>query len=611
MDTAAVVGTRLDYFVILLYFILIFSFGFIFARFTRTTKDFFFGGQRFSWWLITFSCVASVVGSYSFVKYSAAGFRYGMSSSMTYLNDWIVMGFLLLGWLPILYFGRIGSVPDYFKKRFDGRTAVMATTIVLLYMVGYIGINLYTMGIALNAMLGTDIFLSAVVVAVVCAVYVTVGGQTSVIMTDLAQGIILLIGGFLLFFLGLHVLGGWEAFWSGLPVLHRLPFAQFNKPQEFHFVGIFWQDGIANTFALYMMNQGFILRFLSLKSVKEIKKTFLSLVLVLMPLAAFAVSNAGWLGRAMVSQGVLPSGVDPNQIFVRVANTVCQPGLFGFVMAALTAALMSTIDTLINAVSAVAVNDVYKPYVAPNASDKHHLRVARIVSLSAALLGIALVPVFASFKSIYVAHGSFTASITPPMVVTIVLGAYWKKFTPSAAFWTLFGGTMMVALSIAWPVLITPFAHGVDPAGGFKYMRALYGLAASGVIAVVVSIFTKAKSGRAIEGLVVGSLDKAKEYYKGAPANEVEGQKVVVTLSIDKDIQELSISHRMAELLSAKEGDIVYVSDARQWLGGLRSVHARVSAIHEGDPFEVWISPALIKQGNLILNRKHRIEKII
>jgi SSS family solute:Na+ symporter len=611
MDTTAVVGTRLDYFIILLYFVLIFSFGFIFARFTRSTKDFFFGGQRFSWWLITFSCVASVVGSYSFVKYSAAGFRYGMSSSMTYLNDWIVMGFLLLGWLPILYFGRIGSVPDYFKKRFDDRTAIVATVIVLLYMVGYIGINLYTMGIALNAMLGTDIFLSAVVVAVVCAVYVTIGGQTSVIMTDLAQGIILLIGGFLLFFLGLHVLGGWEAFWSGLPVLHRLPFAKFNEPHEFHFVGIFWQDGIANTFALYMMNQGFILRFLSLKSVKEIKKTFLSLVLVLMPLAAFAVSNAGWLGRAMVSQGVLPSGVDPNQIFVRVANTVCKPGVFGFVMAALTAALMSTIDTLINAVSAVAVNDVYKPYVAPNASDKHNLRVARIVSLVAAFLGIALVPVFASFKSIYVAHGSFTASITPPMVVTIVLGAYWRKFTPSAAFWTLFGGTMMVALSIAWPVLITPFSHGVDPSGGFKYMRALYGLATSGVIAIGVSVFTRAKSGITIEGLVVGTLDKAKEKYKGTPANEVEGQKVVVMLSINKEIQELSISQKIAKLLSAEKGDIVYVSDARRWLGGLRSVHAKVSAVHEGDPDEVWISPALIRDGNLIAGRKHRIEKII
>lgn len=611
MNSATVVGARLDYFIVFLYFVLIFSFGFIFARFTRSTKDFFFGGQRFSWWLITFSCVASVVGSYSFVKYSAAGFKYGLSSSMTYLNDWIVMGFLLLGWLPILYFGRIGSVPDYFKKRFDDRTAVMATIIVLLYMVGYIGINLYTMGIALNAMLGTDVFLSAIVVAVVCAAYVTVGGQTSVIMTDLAQGIILLIGGFLLFFLGIHSLGGWEAFWSGLPVLHRLPFAKFNEPHEFHFVGIFWQDGIANTFALYMMNQGFILRFLSLKSVKEIKKTFLSLVLVLMPLAAFAVSNAGWLGRAMVSKGTLPSSVNADQIFVLVANRVCQPGLFGFVMAALTAALMSTIDTLINAVSAVAVNDVYRPYVAPNASDKHHLRVARLVSLSAALLGIALVPVFASFKSIYLAHGSFTASITPPMVITIVLGAYWKKFTRSAAFWTLLGGSLMVFLSFLWPVIITPFSHGVNPEGGFQYMRALYGLVASGLIAVLVSRFTQSQSEKRIEGLVVGSLDKAKERFKGAPANEVEGQSVVVTLSVKREVPELSISRKTAELLSARKGDIVYVSDARRWLGGLRSVHARVSAIHEGDPFVAWLSPSLVKEGDLIAGRKHRIEKII
>jgi len=179
------------------------------------------------------------------------------------------MGFLLLGWLPILYFNRFLSVPDYFRKRFDDRTGVMATIIVLLYMIGYIGINLYTMGVAMNAMLGTDLFVSVVVVAVICAIYVTVGGQTSVIMTDLAQGAILLFAGLLLFVLGLGALGGWGEFWAGLPLLHRLPLAQFNEPHQFNFVGIFWQDGISNTFALYMMNQGFILRFLSLKSVNE------------------------------------------------------------------------------------------------------------------------------------------------------------------------------------------------------------------------------------------------------------------------------------------------------------------------------------------------------
>ncbi|MGD2294906.1 MAG: sodium/solute symporter [Candidatus Aminicenantes bacterium] len=611
MNSTTILGTQLDFFVIILYFVLIFGFGFMFARFTRTTKDFFFGGQRFSWWLITFSCVASVVGSYSFVKYSAAGYRYGLSSSMSYLNDWIVMSFLLLGWLPIIYFGRMGSVPDYFKKRFDDRTSAVATVIILIYMIGYIGINLYTMGVALNAMLGTDILLSATIVAVVCTVYVTIGGQTSVIMTDLAQGVILLIAGFVLFFLGMNVLGGWEKFWEGLPLLNRLPFAQFNKPHEFHFVGIFWQDGIANTFALYMMNQGFILRFLSLKSVREIKKTFLSLILILMPLAAFAVSNAGWLGRSLVSHGLLPSDVDPNQIFVQVAGKICQPGLFGFVMAALTAALMSTIDTLINAVSAVAVNDIYKPYLVREAADKHYLRVARIVSLSAAALGMALVPVFASFHSIYVAHGAFTASITPPMVVTIVLASYWKRFTPKAAFWTLLGGSILVGLSLIWPVLVTPVSHGVDPAGGFKYTRALYGLVGSLIIAVFVSLFSRARPRKEIESLVVGTLDKAKALFKGGAVNEKEGKTALAVPVVDNQVEEVSVSQKVAERLAAGMGDIVYVSDSRAWLGGLRSAHAKITAIHEQEASLVFLSPSLFQKGNLKLGRKVRLEKIL
>jgi SSS family solute:Na+ symporter len=601
----------MDFVVVIFYFVAIFGFGAFFAKFTRSTKDFFFGGQRFSWWLITFSCVASVVGSYSFIKYSAAGFRYGMSSSMSYLNDWIVMSFLLLGWLPIIYFSRVGSVPDYFRKRFDERTAVTATIIVLIYMVGYIGINLYTMGVALNALLGTDIFWSAVLVATICAVYVTVGGQTSVIMTDLAQGVILLVAGFVLFFLGLKVLGGWEGFWSGLPLLHKLPFSPFNQPKEFHFVGVFWQDGVANTFALYMMNQGFILRFLSLKSVKEIKKTFLALILVLMPLATFAVSNAGWLGRALHTHGLLPAGVNPEQIFVQVAGKVCVPGLFGFVMAALTAALMSTIDTLINAISAIAVNDVYKPHVRKEAPDKHYLKVARIVSLSSALLGIALVPVFASFQSIYLAHGSFTASITPPMVVTILLGAYWKRFTSSAAFWTLFGGSLIVALSIIWPVFITPFSHGVGPSGGFKYTRALYGLVGSFLIGLAVSYLTKAKSKEKMQGLLVGTLDKAKEGFKGAPINEREGEKARVAIALDERTEELAVSPNTAKQLSAGVGDLVHLSDNRWWLGGLRSTQAKISSLHDRESDIVLVAPALVKRGNLIVKRRHRLEKIL
>jgi SSS family solute:Na+ symporter len=549
------------------------------------------------------------VGSYSFIKYSAAGFRYGMSSTMSYLNDWIVMSLLLFGWFPIIYFSRCASVPEYFQRRFDARTRAVATVMIMLYMVGYIGINLYTMGVAINAMLGFPVFGSAVAVAVICAVYVTAGGQTSVIMTDLAQGVILLVAGLLLFGLGLHALGGWTPFWSGLPESHRLPFAAFNEPHQFNFTGVFWQDGVANNIALYMMNQGFLLRFLSLKSVKEGKKTFVVLLLVLMPLATLAIANAGWVGRAMVSRGLLPADTEADHIFVAVADKVCVPGLFGFVMAALTAALMSTVDTLINAVSAVTVNDIYKPYFKPEAEDRHYLRAARIVSLASAVVGIALVPLFASFESIYQAHAAFTAAVTPPMVVAIVLGAFWKRFTPKAAFWTLVAGMACVGLSIAWPVLVTPFSHGVDPGGGFKYTRALYGLVVCLAIAVIVTLFTRPRPVREIEGLVLGTLRRGREKFKGGKVNDRPGIKVKAALSVKEGLKGAFLPAGMLRDLAAGEGDLLYIADARAWLGGIRSIHVKVAGIHEEEG-RVYLSPALIEEGSLLRDRPVRVEKI-
>ncbi|MBT3182198.1 MAG: sodium/solute symporter, partial [Deltaproteobacteria bacterium] len=532
MEASTIVGTKLDYAIIIFYFVAIFGFGAFFARFTRSTKDFFFGNHRFSWWLIAFSCIATTVGSYSFVKYSAAGYNYGLSSSMTYLNDWPVMGLFLLSWFPIIYFSKVSSIPEYFQRRFDTKTRLMAVLILMIYMIGYIGINLYTMGVALNALLGTNVFWSAAVVAIVCALYVTAGGQTSVIMTDLLQGILLLVAGFVLFGLGLIALGGWGNFWDLLPEAWRLPFAKFNEPHQFNFVGIFWQDGGANTIAFWFMNQGLILRFLSLKSVKDGRKALIFILFILMPLAAIAAANAGWLGKAFTEVGLLPKETLANHIFVKVADKICVPGVFGLIMAALVAALMSTIDTLINAVSVVFVNDLYKPYIVKRRGDKHYLTAARAASLAAGVIGIFLVPLFASFKSIYVAHGAFLATVTPPMAVAIVLGAFWKRYTTTAAFWTLLGGSIAIAISIWYPTIISPIAHGIDPAGGFKYMRALFGLISAGIIGVTVSYFTKPKRLSEISGLVVGTLESAREKFKGGKVNYKPGPPITGTLQL-------------------------------------------------------------------------------
>lgn len=606
------VGTPLDLWIIVLYFIGIMAFGSFFGKFVKGTKEFFFAGQKLSWWLIAMSCVATTVGSYSFVKYSQAAYKYGLSSTQTYLNDWFWMALWMFGWLPIIYFSRIASVPEYFERRFNRNTRTAATVIMLLYLVGYVGINLYTMGVALHRLLGWDIFAAAALTAVICSVYVTFGGQTSVIMTDLLQGFLLLIAGFALFGFGLHYLGGFDVFWHNLPVAHKSAFPAFNNPPGFNFVGIFWQDGMANSAAFYFMHQGLILRFLAAKSVREGRKAAVFVILVLMPLAAFAVANVGWVGRSMVTLGLLDASVDSRDVFVVVSEMLCRPGIFGLILAALIAALMSTADTLINSVSVISVNDIYRPYIKKNASDKHYLGVARIVSILTAIVGVLLVPVYMGFKTIYAAHGAFTAMMTPPIVVAIILGAFWKRYTPKGAFWTLIGGMAAVFISLKFPQIIKPFSHGVSGEDGFTYLRALWGLLSATTIGVVVSLFTKPNPDEAITGLVYTSISKAMEKFKGGIPNETPGKKVRVQPQIvETGLGEtlISVSKQDMKILAAHENDLVNISDARWWTGGLASANVKLAAPHDKEGI-VLLSKDLTKNENVPSNRLLVIEKI-
>ena len=414
-------GTPVDYGIMVAYFLAILAVGTWFGRRQKTIKDFFFGGQRFSWWLIAFSMIATLIGSYSFVKYSRVAYEYGLSSSQSYLNDWFWMPLLVFGWLPIFYFSRLTSVPEYFERRFGPSVRLCATVLILLYLIGYVGVNLFTMGTALNILLDLNVLTAAVLVACVSAVYVTFGGQTSVIMTDLFQGVMLLTVGLLLLGLGIAHLGGFEAFWQHLPRGHRLAFANFNRDPSFSGVGIFWQDAMANSAMFYFLNQGILMRFLAAKSAREGRKAAVFVVLVFMPLAACVVASGGWVARSLVHAGVLPE-LEPKEAFFVAAEFLSRPGLFGLIVAALTAALMSTVDTLITAVSAIVVNDVYVPYVRPQAGERELLRVARISAIGVTLLGIVLVPVYMGFKSIYSAHGAFTAAIMSLLMLVVLYG---------------------------------------------------------------------------------------------------------------------------------------------------------------------------------------------
>lgn len=651
-------GQPIDYVVIFAYLILIMLFGSYFARYSKTTREFFFSGQRFSWWLIMMSIVATGVGTHSFMKYSQVGYQYGLSSSMAYMNDWFFMPLFMFAWLPIIYFARVRSIPEYFERRFNWACRLIAVLLLLMYMVGYIGYNLYTLGLAAQQVLGVRVETCIFVISLASAVYIASGGQTAVIFTDLVQGFLLLLAGLILFGLGLDYLAldGWvfaglRELWANLGLAQRLPFADFNTPSSFNFVGVFWQDGIASSIMFLFVNQGLIMRFLAAKSVNEGRKAILYNVVIFLPISMLVVSNAGWVCRALVNRGLIPAPPDASEAFIKVAEAVTAPGVFGFVLAALSAALMSTIDTLTNASAALFIYDVYQPYLAPGRSDRHYLRAARVASVTTSAIGLGLGLMFAALGTdMYRIHGEFQAIVTPPIVAVVFLGALWKRFTTPAALLAMAGGAAATWAAKIWPVLVWPFAtwlHGVQPDshGGYTFMVAMWGLLATAVIGIVVTLFTRPRPVAEIAGLCIGTIDWGRRRFKGGEPNFAVGRKVRARLRITRDgttpaTTALSFDEHQArtaapaaggaapagqeppeyaivrlgagdlDQLKARPGDLLYVGDARWWLGGLRSLHCRAGQPHSDDG-QVWIAPEAVAAGQLLPDRPVRVEKIL
>ncbi|MEE3188886.1 MAG: sodium:solute symporter family protein, partial [Candidatus Neomarinimicrobiota bacterium] len=505
-------------------------------------------------------------------------------------------------------------IPDYFERRFNPGVRVLATIAILGYMIGYIAIGFLTMGKTLEPLLGLDLYTIIFIVAIISGIYITFGGQTAVIFTDLAQGFILIFAGILVFVMGVNYVGGFSVFWNALSPEFKLPLAHFNHPANFNFVGIFWQDGVAGSVGFLFMNQGLIMRFMACKSVHEGRKAAAFNVLVLLPISTIVVSNAGWTGKAIsiVTPEAWNAATKLDHVFTQVAYLITgSEVVFAFVIAAVAAALMSTVDTLINAVAAVVINDVYRPLV-KGKDDKHYLKIAMIVSAGATVVGAVSTIFFNNFPTLYEAHGFFHSTMTPPLVVAIFLGIFWKRYNTPAALATFLGGAVLMAIGGKYPeIFISPFDHGIEfnPDRPYSYIRALYNTLVCAGSGVIVGLLTTPPTDMKTEGLTVWSLDKTREYFKGSAPNDRPGQSVKVQWALkegEKDTVGFSINDM--EVMAADVGDLVYLADERKWLGGLKSIHSIYGDSHTEDG-TVYITQAHVEMGMFDPERKLRAEK--
>jgi SSS family solute:Na+ symporter len=291
------------------------------------------------------------------------------------------------------------------------------------------------------------------------------------------------------------------------------------------------------------------------------------------------------------------------------------------------------------------------------ARDKAELFAARLTSIAITAAGVLSVFAFVQFPTVYEAHGYFHSTLTPPLVVAIFMGVFWKKFSPAGVITTFLGGVVLMIIGARYPeMFISPFDHGIEmnPNRPYSYIRALYNLVVcvgvglfvtytsslqnrfitwvrntnkgqpvmmlittSATIAffllvfgittfelfypvivilfvpLIVTYFGHYDEELATNGLTVWSIAAAKASFKGSTPNEQLGEKIEVKFKLlDNDFDKVLFSKNDLSRMAAEVGDLVYLSDKRKWLGGLKSIHSEYGEPHD-------------EEGVVYINRDH------
>ena len=335
----------------------------------------------------------------------------------------------------------------------------------------------------------------------------------------------------------------------------------------------------------------------------------------------------GWIGKALVVKQAATGGPLAGYDFVDIQNTfhtfivVCwvtvkqNPWVFGFVVAALMAALMSTIDTLINACAAIGIYDLYKPLIKPEASDEHYLKAARWASIITTFLGLLLVIWFNAQKgSLMSIHYKGIMIIIPAIVTTIFMGAFWKRFNATAACISMIAGSIITVITVWKPEMIDGLAWFLSgPQNGvYIYFRAAFGMIVTAIIGYVITMITPPQE-KDTTGLTIDTLDEAMSFYKGGEPNHVVGKKArELQANIDDSIETdwIQVSPSSMETLKAQDGDVIYMTDSRWWLGGLRSYHVKVKLNSKLKDKQVAMSQATFEEAYLLESKPLTLEKI-
>ena len=427
--------SRLDYAIIAAYFILTISLGLFFARRWKGSEDFFLAGRSLTWPLIGLSLFATNISTEHFVGLAAGGCREGLVQGG---YEWIASYCLLMlagVFAPQYLKHKVFTIPEFFEKRYGLEARVMLTVYFLAMIVlTKTSVALYSGTRVLADLTGWDFQAIIWGIGITTAIYTMAGGLAAVVYTDALQAVILIGGSVILSGLALDKVGWWSGLTERLQVLGRTDLLSMVKGPEsdLPFSGFLLGNFLIGGMFYWCMDQVNVQRVLGAKNVREARlgavfAGFLKIIPVFILVLPGVIAAA--LQLDIRDQNNVP---DYNRTYSVLVQTLLPAGLKGIVLAALLAALMSSISSMFNSASTLVARDLVARF-RPATSARVQIIIGQIALVLVMVGGILSTPLIGKYKHLWEYLQEITAYLSVPFAVVGLSGVFIRRVNRTGA----------------------------------------------------------------------------------------------------------------------------------------------------------------------------------
>ena len=494
----------IDYIIVLVSILAAIGMGVYFAHRQKDTSTYFAGGGKIPAWAVGVSIFATLISSVTFLAYPGAA----------YADNWILLVQGLM--VPVVLVALIGvivplfrkvirlSTYEYFERRFGLFARLYSSLAFTLGHFSKAGTVFFLVSMALATFLDINIYSIVLVLGITIIILTLLGGMEAIVWMDVVQGALLIGGGIIcVLILMFGINGGPSELFSIASQYDKISFGPYDWDLTQLTFLVMVLNGIFYALQKYGTDQTIVQRYLAAKNDREAKKAAYIGVMMSVPIWALFMFIGTALFAYYHAQGapVLPEGLKADEVFPYFIAHELPVGIRGLIIAALAAAAISSLDSDLNCLSAIAVQDYYMRF-RKETTDQQQLRFGKwmVVVAGAGAVGVALLYISWGGEGVLGALFSLYAIFSAGIVGIFMLGLFSRRANKQGLYIGIAAAVLYTAYAVLTSTKVDMDGDGVKQTlidlgnwnfAHHKYMLGVYSHLIVLVVGYVASFFFK------------------------------------------------------------------------------------------------------------------------